>query len=115
MIQNRSLWLSWGLGALIALIIVGYAVNRSAAFIAGPVLTVDTPTDGETLEKPVVILRGYAKNIASLTVNGRRIFTDEQGLFRDSLLLLPGYNVITVVAQDRFNRETKEILHVILK
>ncbi len=115
MIQNRSLWLSWGLGTLIALIIVGYAVNRSAAFIAGPVLSVDFPTNGETLEKPVVLLRGYAENIASLTVNGRRIFTNEEGTFRDSLLLLPGYNVITVVAKDRFDRETKKVLHVILK
>lgn len=115
MIQNRSLWFSWSLGALIALIVIGYAMNRSAAFIAGPKLMIDAPRDGETIEKPVVLLRGKVEHIASLAVNGRQIFTDEEGSFRDSLLLLPGYNVITVVARDRFERETREVLHLILK
>jgi len=62
-----------------------------------------------------VLLRGSAERIAGLTVNGRQIFTDEAGTFQDSLLLLPGYNVITVAAKDRFNREVTEILHVIFK
>ena len=90
-------------------------MNRSAAFIIGPTLTVSSPRDGETLKKPVVLLRGTAERIAELTVNGRKIFTDEEGVFSDSLLLLPGYNIITVVAKDRFDREEKKTLHVILK
>jgi hypothetical protein len=102
------------IATLVVLVLIGgYALSRSWNLLAGPLIVIDTPTSGETLKSGYVIMAGEAKRIATLTLNGRQIFTDASGNFRESLLLLPGYNIIVVEAKDKFGRRTVQKLALI--
>lgn len=111
--RNKFLRFKVATPLIILLLIGGYALSRSWNLLAGPVIDIETPTTGETLKSSYVILAGHAKRIARLTLNGRQIFTDAAGNFRESLLLLPGYNIIVVEAEDKFGRRTVQNLALI--
>lgn len=81
-----------------------YAYQQSAAFIRGPVVTIEGPQDGETFRKQRITVQGSAEHIAYMRLNGRQIYTNQQGVFREALLLAPGYNIITITAEDKFGR-----------
>lgn len=57
---------------------------------------------GATITKSVVKITGNAKNAIKLVLNGREISVDQQGNFEESIALLSGYNIISIVAQDKF-------------
>jgi hypothetical protein len=54
----------------------------------------------------LVTLEGTAHNIVRMTLNGRQIFTDKYGNFKESVVLENGYTVATLQAEDRYGRET---------
>lgn len=78
----------------------------------GPVLAITSHTPGQTLSSPTITLTGTATDagrgnngIASVTVNGTRAAGDTAGAggtanWSRGITLLPGPNVITVVARD---------------
>lgn len=55
---------------------------------------------------------GNARRSIHLQINGRELNIDEEGNFEDVLILLPGYNIVTVTAEDRFGKVTKKIFEV---
>lgn len=94
------------------LIILGYAAFQAKNLVKGPAIAVESPKDGESFSNGLIEIRGEAKNLSYLTLNGDKIFTDEKGAFDERILLSPGYNVVTLKAQDRFGRATEERLQV---
>jgi len=84
-------------------------------FIIGPTITISSPTNGESVGNSLIELKGTAKNISYISVNDRRIFTDEEGVFKEKLLLYPGYNIISVKAEDRFDRNIEKTLELVYK
>lgn len=50
----------------------------------------------------IVKITGNAKNAKSLTLNGREISIDQAGNFSETIVLLVGYNIITIKAVDKF-------------
>lgn len=99
-------WLSrTALAALFGAILL-YGIARASSYVRGPSVTLVSPADGETVRDKAVVLEGLAERIATLTANGRTIFTDEHGNFRERLLLPPGYSILQLVATDRFGRTT---------
>ena len=48
-------------------------------------------------------------------MNDRKIFIDQQGNFKEKILLSYGYNIITMKANDKFGRNTKKKLELIYK
>ena len=43
-----------------------------------------------------------------ITLNGRQIFTDKNGNFKEALVLENGYTVATLRAEDRYGRVTHQ-------
>lgn len=79
-----------------------YALFQARHVILGPQITLQPDTyDGVSA---TVLLHGTAENIVSLTLNGRAIYTDDQGNFDEELVLPVGYTVITLTAEDRYGR-----------
>lgn len=54
------------------------------------------------IEQGVVEVTGVAENAINLTLNGREITIDQKGKFKETIALLPGYNIISIVAKDKF-------------
>lgn len=87
-----------------------YAYRQSYEYLRGPVIAITEPKNGSAAATSRMILSGTARNVSFLTLNGRQIFTDERGRFRELLLLHDGYNIMTLEAKDRFGHaETKQL------
>ncbi len=100
-------------GILIVALLVGYALWQSREMIRGPVISVKAPGNGGTLSGPYAEITGNAENIAFINLNGRTIYTNSDGDFREAVLLPDGYSVIQISAKDRFGRTTTETLEVV--
>ena len=70
--------------ALVGFGLVIYAYVQSREYLRGPVLKVEEPQNGSSSTTSLVALVGHTRNISFLTLNGRQIFTDEQGRFKES-------------------------------
>lgn len=93
-----------GLSACLALVLLAYLVYQARFLILGPQVTL-IETGGSPTAAQTVVLEGAAQNITHMTLNGRPIFTNQEGVFRETLVLQEGYNLITIVAKDRYGRE----------
>ena len=100
---------------LVAVGISAYVFFQGYDLIRGPILEVHTPSSGDSFEEPLIEITGLAKNISFIYLNSNQIFVDSKGDFNQKLLLLPGYNIITLRATDKFNREVRRELHLILE
>lgn len=102
--------------ALIAIIaVVSYVFFNSRVFIAGPKISVSSPENGSGTDKNVVEIVGNTENTSAISINDRPILIDESGNFKESLLLVPGYNIIMIEAQDKFDRHISERLDLFYK
>lgn len=102
--------------AVIAIAIVfGYGAFRAKALAEGPRLSIVSPRDGIATSSQLIEIKGTAKNISFLTLDGEKIFTDEAGMYDEKILLARGYNIITVEARDRFGRIARKTLQLTYK
>lgn len=89
-----------------------YIVFQARFLILGPRVSIETPKDAEVVYNPLLTISGTASNIARITLNGRQIYVDENGLWTEILLLSPGTSIMTVTVRDRFGREHTESVRV---
>jgi hypothetical protein len=94
-----------GTGGLLVLITL-YVLFQARFLIAGPQITL-APTHPGRTNQTVITLEGSAANISRLWLNGRQIYTDREGRFREALVLENGYTVATLAAEDRYGRRTE--------
>jgi len=104
-----------GIVALLVIIFAIYGFYRARNFLTGPVITIESPQKGQTFSDSYIEVKGTAKNVAMIFLNGRQIYTDKQGHFKENLLLIKGYNIIELSAKDKFNREIKDTREIVLK
>lgn len=103
-------------GAVVfAFAIFGYGFFQAKNVILGPIIKINHPQNGASVETSLVEIEGLAKNISRISMDGNQIFTDERGIFKEKLLLSYGYNIITIEARDRFGRETVKMLELVYK
>lgn len=95
------------------LIVLGYAIFASHNFILGPKIVLYEPVNGSSVSTSTIVVRGLVMRIKDLTLNGKPIIIDNEGNFKESLLLSPGYNVSLLSAQDRFKRTIEYKLELV--
>lgn len=94
--------------------LIGYGLYNSRIFIAGPQINVSSPENGATItESPLLKVKGTAKNIAFIELNGKSINTNADAEFDEPILLYPGYNIITIRASDKFDRKIERKIEVV--
>ncbi|QQR82852.1 hypothetical protein IPJ70_01965 [Candidatus Campbellbacteria bacterium] len=91
-------------------VFVSYAYFETRGYIHGPQLTITAPTDGFSVTEEELTVEGDAKNITAITLNGRAIFVDEAGHFKENVVLMPGYNALTLAVTDRYERTNVQYL-----
>lgn len=78
-----------------------------------PQISLWSPRDGLVTPERTVTIEGKTEKEVSLRINGKTVAADSQGIFRDSLDLQSGLNVITIVGAKKHSREmvmTRRIL-----
>lgn len=94
--------------AILSLVLVGgwYIAFQARYLIAGPELSI-IPEPSVVQHARVVELKGTARNVTALFLNGRPIVTDEQGNFTEPVVLENGYTIMSLEARDRYGRTTR--------
>lgn len=113
--QNTRMFAKIALITLCAGGIIIYAYYQMRDFLNGPSIVIIEPSNGQTTHEESINVSGNAKRISGITLNDRKIFTDENGIFTEKVVLSPGYNEIEVSVQDRFNREETKLLEVVYR
>lgn len=91
--------------AVVALVlVVGYILFQARFLVIGPQIVLTQALPAVANERTVTLV-GQTANITNLTLNGRTIYTDENGHFKESLVLENGYTIMMLRAHDRFGRE----------
>lgn len=84
-------------------VILSYGYFQARFLIEGPQITLESPTT-ITQNTQMIQVRGTAKNITTLTLNGKTIHTDEEHVFEEILVLPESYTIMTLRATDRYGR-----------
>ncbi len=99
------------------LLFMAYVLFQARFMIAGPQIAI-THSETNTEHGRLVTLEGIARNIVHMTLNGRQIYTDKYGNFKETVVLENGYTVATLQAEDRYGRKittTKDFVYVYTK
>ena len=90
--------------AFVLFMIVGYGLVEAWPMLAGPSLSIDAPHDNASFPSGIIQIRGTAKRVALLTLDGVPMLHDENGTFSSTLTFPHGGSILTFVATDRFGR-----------
>lgn len=109
-IRTRNFFLSLKGGAFVlaALLILVYLAFQFSSVFLGPSLVVQTPQNGTRVAGSVIEVKGETEPYALLEINGESSYVGLDGTFRKSLYVFSGNQTITIVAKNRFGKETVE-------
>ncbi|AHF08594.1 immunoglobulin-like domain-containing protein [Desulfitobacterium metallireducens] len=79
----------------------------------GPILTINSPIEGENLSGTQVIVTGTVEKGASLKINGVTVNLDTSGNYMKAMTLNLGQNIIQVIATDTAGNVTEKDISVI--
>lgn len=95
--------LYWCVVITLCTLFASYVIFQARHIIVGPRITLldEIPAPSATTTRT---LHGIAENIVSLSLNGKTIYTDDAGVFQETLVLPLGYTVVNLTAEDRYGR-----------
>ncbi len=97
----------------VVLLVVGYSALKIKNLAVGPEIILSSPADGTNCQSDLVNVKGKAERISQIFINGRKIFTDEDGNFNEPYLLASGYNQLEIMAQDKFGRKIEKKVQLV--
>jgi hypothetical protein len=97
--------------AIVCGFITGYTLFQAQNLMKGPVIKL-TATQSENGGE-VAEIKGVAQNIAYITFNGRKIFTDLNGDWSEKFALSDGYNIVKIAATDKFGRTSEKTVQLV--
>lgn len=100
---------------VIVLALAGYIYFQTRSLTEGPIIEVAEPINGSLIVDSTITIEGKAKNISWLSLNGKTTYTNEEGTFSKKHALLPGLNVITIEAGDKYGKRDKKDIWVFHK
>ena len=98
-----------------SLFLIIFIIFKTKAISSGISLSIEGIENGSMYTESVTEITGNADNAKHLLINGREINISQEGDFKDFLVLAPGYNIITISAEDKFGKITKKTYEVIKK
>lgn len=104
--------IKWALIALGVVIVVGYSYFVLSGYLRGPQIILSSPLNGFATTTPLITITGIAVHANTLSINGYKTPIDLEGNFSGQLILAPGYNIMTIAAQDRYNRTVEKRVEI---
>lgn len=93
--------------AVFILIFIGYLVSSYRAFKGAPNLSVTDPKEGEVFTSSKILVSGSTDKDAQVFINNQKVDTDENGNFRQSIVLNSGINTLVIEAQSKSGKRSK--------
>ncbi len=101
-LENPKKIIKIGVVGLFFLFIVVFALFNSRELLFGVKIKDISIVNGAKLTEDKLEVTGNAKHALKLSLNGREISINKDGYFKETIVLLPGYNVIAIRALDKF-------------
>ncbi len=94
-----------------AIILVTYLNTKE--YRAGPIISLSSPQNGETVHDELITVKGNIKNATAVFFNDRKIYLTEAGDFQEKLIVPEGYTIMEVSAEDRFHRTARKRVEIV--
>lgn len=101
--------------SVLFIFIASYAFFNARDLILGVKIKDVKLVQGADSDINILKITGNAKNAKILTLNGREISIDQQGNFEETIVLLLGYNILTLKAEDKFGYKDEKDYQLIGK
>lgn len=101
--------------SLIIFIFGGYFFYQLKNFIFGPSFNIAGLKEYTVVYGPFFVVEGNAKNIFVFYLNGRKVFMDKEGNFKEKMVLASGSNILEFKARDKFGHEATKYYHLFNK
>lgn len=89
-------------------VLAGYGLIKAWPLLAGPTLSIISPTNNAPFPSGIVSVRGRAGRAATVVLNGAPLLHDQSGDFSSTLTFPRGGSILTFTAADRFGRTVTE-------
>jgi cytoskeletal protein RodZ len=96
----------------VVVIIAAYVFFQYSSVIFPPNLSVLSPKNNSLISGSVVEVTGKTDPYATLDINGEEVYVALDGSFRKSIYEFSGDNKITVVAKNRFGKQSEKIINI---
>ncbi len=91
------------IGAVLS-VLASYGLIKAWPLIAGPALSIESPTNNAPFPGGIVSVRGKAERASAIMLDGAPLLHDRNGDFSSTLTFPSGGSILTFVATDRFGR-----------
>lgn len=116
-----SMWLltpkivAFTLSLIIVSIVGGYIIWQVKSFAAAPELIIDFPSIKQKTQvnSDILSLKGKTSANSEIKINGTIVNLNQDGSFEEKIGLTRGENIIAVIAKNRNQKSTAEMLTVI--
>ena len=99
--QTKKLIKTISLSALFILIAI-FVFFNSRELIFGVKIKNVSIVDNQKFTGSLLKVSGNAKNALFIALDGREVSVDQKGYFEETITLLPGYNIVNIMAKDKF-------------
>lgn len=106
--------LAIGLFALLIIFIIFYGYFKLRHIIVGPHLSEISIENTHRTDNDYLSVTGKAKNIVEIKMNGKQIFTTEDGGFNEDIMLGVGYNIVVFELIDHMGKSKTYEFPIIL-
>jgi cytoskeletal protein RodZ len=103
------------IASIVAIIVLGgffYIYRQIGRFAAVPRLVVTEPSDGENVEGNSIEIAGFTDKDAKLTINEQPIIVNDNGEFKENVLLQKGINMINISSTNRFEKSASKTFNI---
>ncbi len=101
------------IGVTFVVILISYSLFTFYGYLEGPEIVISFPDDGYSTTSSYIAPYGTAEHVHYISLNDRQIYIDEKGVWRETILLKEGPNVLELYGKDRYNREVRELRRVV--
>ncbi len=98
---------------ILVLLALSYGGFKAYPLIAGPVVTIYNPHDGDSVSSSTFELSGQALRVKEITIQGRPVPVGVDGHFTEILIAQSPYTIIVINATDFYGKSVTKTLRVI--
>jgi cytoskeletal protein RodZ len=98
--------------AFVVLVLAIYFFFQYSSFFFPPELTIQNPKNGQKISGNIVEVSGKTDPYATVTVNDSEVYVALDGTFKKAEYMFSGNNQVTVVAKNRYGKETSKTVTV---
>jgi len=91
---------------------IAYLYREVGSFSNDPRLIIFSPSNNSEISGNSVVVDGVTDKDSKLFINGQPILVDDDGRFREELMLQSGVNTISVHSENKFGKEKTETISV---